>query len=172
MRMNYYYMHFTENDDNLGIGQINSELLPEDLCIQSEISIDVLLKDGHVRDFLPNNIGYPLFSEKFKNLLVGEINCESCKWVRVNVLNEDGDIFAFYFLCFSKDIDILDYKRSIITMDDMVVKPVISLEKIKGIDVVNIPKSVSRILVSEKVKKVVDNSDLLGFAFTKAPVGK
>ena len=107
-------------------------------------------KGSRVSDYLSNNLGWIIVTEKLKNIIESMGN-EGVQFLPIRAVSQDGmDIIDAYVVNIYNYVDAaLDLERSIYTMLEVdeqrklmiVVKPVLNSNAIKGIDIFKIPES-------------------------------
>jgi hypothetical protein len=147
----------------------NSIVFLEDLKNVQKLPFIFTLKEGEFQDYLLNDLAWPIFSEKFKNILEHFLSNQDCQWINANI-EDSKNQYKAYVLKLNNKLDVLDKNKTIFAADDFVVKAVLSKEKIKNLNVFLIPGSDFRIVVSKKVKEEIEKNKLTGTYFSKVPV--
>ena len=146
-------------------------VLPETGPAKGWKTMVLTLKDGVFSDFLTNNLGCPLCSEKLKNIIDKTSSAhDEIQWLPTIVADEKGKEEKKYFILhFPTEYDILDRKKSIIVEDDFVVKPVISKKLAANHAVFTfLGEGQGRFFISERVKEAIEKEGCLGIVFEKA----
>lgn len=124
-------------------------------------------KGSRVSDYLSNNLGWIIVTEKLKNIIESMGN-EGVQFLPIRAVSQDGmDIIDAYVVNIYNYVDAaLDLERSIYTMLEVdeqrklmiVVKPVLNSNAIKGIDIFKIPESFPMTFISERLKNAIELS--------------
>ena len=171
MNETYYYLHMQEDDGGVAYSpKENNIVYLEDLKDTIELPFIFILKDGPFQDYLLNDLAWPIFSEKFKSLLDPFLPKEDIKWIGANIEDINKNKYRAYVLKFNNMADILDTEKTIFAADYFVVKAVLSKEKIRNKDVLIIPGSDFRIVISNTVKEAIEKNNLTGAYFSKVPL--
>lgn len=180
MSKNYYYLHVNRDDEG-GIAYAPDyidTLYAEDLKDLEEVTFIFAFRDGHLQDYLQNDMGWPIFSEKFKEVITPFLANLDTHWVSVQIEDDKGNKHKYNVLKFNKKPDILNMIETIfVDVDDideldepLVVKAVLSKEKVKKLDVFIVPDSNFQIIFSEGVKSEIEKNSITGINFSKVPV--
>ena len=128
-------------------------------------------------DFQPNNLGWPLISEKFKNLVCSNLTGkEFVNWVSATIRN-GKEKRVYYIPRFEKKLDVLHLgKTTYVEGTDHIIKPHFSLKKINELAIFHKPDSSgfwkipSAIYISETLKNDILKENLIGIGFEKVSV--
>lgn len=172
MNKNYYYLHMVENNSGgIAYSPKNIDLIyVDDLNNLKQVPFIFSLKDGLLQDYLYNDLGWPIFSEKFKNLISPFLTNLNTQWITAKVKNEQEIEYTTYILKFNKKPDILDENKTIFGSNHSIVKSVLLRKKVKDLDVFLVPDSDFQIIVSEDVKLKIEHNNLTGMEFSKVPI--
>lgn len=165
------------------IPEINGEFIPFDLYLKrvttgkEKLNVENNISELNYfwLDYLPNNLAWPLMSEKMKNiismLLTGN---EGIKWHKIKIwLNEEHKIY--YIPRFSCKLDVLDMQRTLFVVGtEHIIKPVFSLKKVNRFNVFHKPQKfweiTSGLYVSEIIKKGIQDEKLTGIGYENITV--
>ncbi|NVO10575.1 MAG: hypothetical protein HXX16_11480 [Bacteroidales bacterium] len=126
-------------------------------------------------DFQPNNLAWPLMSEKMKNIIDNNLTGkEDISWMKVTV-KADSESRAYFILKFEKMLDVLDEKKTLFVQGtNLIIKPVFSLSKISNYNIFHKPQPFweipSGLYISEIIKKAVQKENLTGIDFENVSV--
>jgi hypothetical protein len=123
-------------------------------------------------DYQPNNLAWPLMSERMKNLVVSHLTgMEEVVWIKVKIngLNEVRD---YHIPCFINKLDVLDVEKTIFVKGTShIIKPVFSLNKIVNFAMFHAPylhwEITSALYVCESLMNVFKEQKLTGLAFER-----
>ena len=176
--MKYFQMTYAEDKDYeiYGVAYISSDVDPFLLPIsgkrvKSWVPIYFELRDGKFSDYLTNDLGARLCSEKLKTIIENNLTKnDQLQWLEAIVVTKDGHPRKYYILHFPEDHPIINEEKSIMA-GGMVVKPVIDQNCAKEHNIFTLPKEAGRtIFLSESLKKIIDKSKLTGMSFLKVSV--
>lgn len=128
-------------------------------------------------DYLPNNVGLPLMSEKMKSIIVDNLTGnENIDWLTCNVWAKD--VCKTYFIIrFSSPLDVLDKEKTkYINGTDLIIAPCFSSLKIVDFSIFPMPASDDlykisiNLYISEALKKAIEKEKLTGIDFGKIKV--
>jgi len=144
------------------------------------------LEDGILGDYLCNDMGYPLFSAKLRNIVETHIqNVLPTRWLNVKVKDTNGEIVIYYMPLYENFIDTVDYEISSRLDNGEIIYPTYSLKKIKDLDFFpshedpdefapHETKYAHRIdndfIISKKFKKILLENKITGICFERARV--
>ena len=138
--------------------------------------LDLMLKEGKFADYLSNDLGARLCSEKLMNIIEKNRSPQDIlQWLESIVFSETYDEQrSYYVLHFPVNYSILDMNKSIIAGGGkMIVKPVFCLAAVKDHSIFTLPNEAGRrCYVSEKLKSLIEAEECSGLAFTKVAVSK
>ncbi len=130
-------------------------------------------------DYQPNNLAFPLMSEKLKSVIEMSLTGnEQIDWIACKVKNRDKER-RYFILRFNKILDVLDMQKTMFVQGtDVIIKPVFSLKKTNKYSIFmattsgygNLWKITSGIYISENLKKAIQKQKLTGIDFEKASV--
>ncbi len=174
MNKNFYYFHWKEDDGGIAYSPKDSNVeFIDELDNFDRVPFVFSLKEGPFQDYLSSNLGWPIFSEKFKNIIEPYLSRVSFRWIPATVADINGKKYTVFVLRFYDTLDVLNKEKTIFvddSIDDLVVKAVLSKEKVKDLDVFIIPGSEFRIIVSENVKSKIEENNITGIDFSKVPI--
>ncbi len=162
-------------------GLIDKKEMPYDLIIRkvSEGEKGLIVEDDLDNlevvweDFLPNNIGVPLMSEKLKNIIEGNLfGNEDIDWVTCKVWAKDK-FKIYYIIRFNTLLDVLDIQKTkYLAGTDLIIIPYFSSDKINQFSVFTIPTSDNlykislSLFVNYTIKKLIQKEKLKGVDFS------
>ena len=187
--MNYFLMglkHFKNvaiacAPDNVGlahelIGTLSElEAMPFDFNLKAltvksngiHYSNDFSLVEHVWLDYQPNNLAWPLFSEKLKNLIETALTGrEKLKWISCNICYKN-EIRKYYIPYFTEGLDVLNKEKSFYANNGNLIKPAFSYRKIQDYSIFpkpsmnNLWQITAAICISDKVKKEIMKSKIL-----------
>ena len=171
MRKDYFYLHMKEDGGGAAYSpESNNIEIIDDLNKLRELPFKFTLKDGPFQDYLLNDLAWPIFSERFKNLLTNFLSGQNIQWIAAKITESQDKEHTAYVLKFNDKVDILDKDKTIYAENDFVVKAVLSEEKVKNLDVCLIPDSDFQIIISQDVKAEIERNRLTGAHFSKVPI--
>ncbi|MCA9007090.1 MAG: hypothetical protein KDA70_17580 [Planctomycetaceae bacterium] len=145
--------------------------LPYEGIVENWKPLKLKLVEGIFSDYLANDLGVRLCSERLKNLFDCHASSgDELQWLPVEVTGENGSSETYEILHFPNPPDILDKNKSIYALDS-VVKPVLSKTAVSGHQVFAYPHAGElRLFVSETVKTAIKTEGCTGMELSKAPV--
>ena len=128
-------------------------------------------------DYQPNNLLWPLMSEKLKKVIERhQSGNEGTDWIKCKISGNKEEK-TYYILRFNNALDVLDFAKTIFVKEtNHIIKPVFSLPKIAPYCIFTKPythhlgKITSALYVSEKLKKAITQEGISGIAFEKISV--
>jgi hypothetical protein len=128
-------------------------------------------------DYQPNNLVWPLMSERFKNLICDNLTGEeSINWIQARI-NGENESRIYYILRFEKMHDVLDVEQTLFVKGtDHIIRPHFSLDKIRHLSIFNKPaysdswKITFAMYINEHLRKMILKAKLLGPDFEKVRV--
>jgi len=121
-------------------------------------------------DYQPNNLAWPLMSEKMKEVIEEHLTGnEGIKWASVNIIS-DEDKRIYYIPRFTNTLDVLDReKTNYVEGTNHIIKPVFALSKISNFALFYQPQEfwqiTSAIYVNDELKQRIQQADLTGVGF-------
>lgn len=130
-------------------------------------------------DYQPNNLAWPLMSERLKLLIEANLTgSEQIDWVTCIVKNGVDERF-YFILRFNKMLDVLDMEKTFFVQGtDHIIKPVFANHKIHRYSIFpkpsshNLWKITPALYVNEKLKKIIQKQKLTGLSFDKVAVSE
>jgi hypothetical protein len=123
-------------------------------------------------DYQPNSLAWPIFSERFKNVIDSQTPGEKpFDWLTVTIRQNSKVSRQYYLLRFTKQQDVLNLEHSVFAgrNSDFLVKPVFDAEKVEKLTIFSAEKDgehiTSGIYVSQQVKDVAKPQGLVGLNF-------
>lgn len=171
--MKYFYLSWIDNK-NVKVAKAPKGTLSFELAekIKGKGELPFVLEldhDAELLDYLPNTIAWPLMSERLKELISESLTGqEGLSWIVARVkcgVNET----KYFIPRFSRELDILEKSKSIFAGRDFLVKAHLSLKKVKNYAFFPLPDLpfTSRNVVSEELKKRIEQSNLTGINFER-----
>lgn len=150
----------------------NSDLLvlPYDGIVENWHPLRLKITEGEFADYLANDLGGRLCSERLKNVLQQHASpSDELQWLPVEVKGDEENR-SYAILHFPKPPDILNKNKSIYA-GDFVVKPVFLKDAISRHHVFAYSKAGHlKLFVSEPVKLAIEAEGCTGIEFSEAPV--
>jgi len=171
--LNYYRVLFQE-EKGLGVGRIlvgpERLDLPDQGRVESWVPIIMELKDGDFPDYLANDLGCRLCSERLRTIFEKSASStDELQWLKVLVRNSVKEQ-TYFILHFSQPPDVLDKQKTIFA-DHFVVKPVLSRVLVGKHQVFGYPRcGPLKLFISHHVKSAVEEQGCTGMEIAKAPV--
>lgn len=186
-KMNYYkLMYDYENEKSMAYVNIDEQSLGFN---QYEINSNVNLKvkkiyckvcagDVTKYDYIPNNLAWPIVSEKIK-IIIEKTELETYEFIQI--VNENNERLIGYLLHCMNFVNALDDKKSLCKKFEYVsngkkyerlsvIKYALLGEKIKGLDLFKLEESTVPLFVSEKLRNNIVESGATGFDFLKVEI--
>lgn len=126
------------------------------------------------RDYQPNSLAWPLFSERLKTVIVDNLSgAEGVDWIAAKVAGPVEERL-YYIPRFNRALDVLDHQRTLfVEGTDHVIRPVFSHSKVKDYHMFPKPLShdlwriTSGLYVSQILKSAMQKAKLTGLDFEK-----
>jgi hypothetical protein len=140
-----------------------TEWTPVEFCIQYGEW------EGRAGDFVPNDLGWRLCSQRMQKLLDDlRSDADKVQWLPSYVTDLDGRRTKHFVLHFPETSDILNLEPGETIYDEeseVLIRPCISLEKAEGRRIFNIRGLQSATIVHASVKKALEESGIEGVEF-------
>jgi hypothetical protein len=171
MKSKIYQMTYSEDDDYASFGvaySMDSEFFQMPYSgtkVESWTTKDLHLRNGGFADYLANDLGVRLCSQKLRKI-IDEINTaqDFIQWLPVNVLNEGG-AKQYSILHFPVNVPVVNREKSLI-VGDMLVKAVLNKDVAEKLTIFTLPNEPGRtIYVSSSLKKLIEDSKCTGISF-------
>ena len=163
MKYKFFKLHF-KDDDGAVAKAADDFKFPTDY---ENLETFVFSFEKPPQDFLANDLGWPLLSERMKKI-ISEFSDETfLTWKVVEIKNNDL-IYKYFLPIFKQELDVLDLEKSIVVRD-FVVKPHLSLKKVINLAVFKIPKSEVGLIVNDVLLKELKLSKLSGLDYSPCP---
>lgn len=126
-------------------------------------------------DYQPNNLAWPLMSERLKNLVDSNLTGkEAIQWMKV-VVKSERERRNYFIARFTIMLDVIDEQKTIFVPETShIIKPVFSLAKVANYNLFTKPQEFweipSALYVSEKIKKRIEEAKLSGIGFERVSV--
>jgi len=136
---------------------------------------DLLFSPKHEwLDYLPNNLAWPLMSEKMKSIIIESlIDHDYIDWISTNV-KFDNEQRTYYILKFKKKTDVLDFQKTMFVANTtVIIKPVFSEKKVSNYSIFIAPAEYdhwqinSGLYVSEHLKRNLQKAKCTGMEFSQ-----
>lgn len=128
------------------------------------------------QDYQPNNLAWPLMSEKMKNVISTHLTGkEGLVWIKA-IVNGANEVKEYFIPRFLQKLDVLDEQKTIFVPGTMhIIKPVFSLSKISQFSIFHKSQEffweiTSGLYVSETLKNAIQKEKLTGVDFEKTTV--
>lgn len=175
----------TKTDHDL-IKELNGKSrLPFELdLIKLSISKNELVKSNDLTDlkdiwldYQPNNLAWPLMSERLKLLVESNLTGkEEIDWLTCNIKSKNEEKL-YFILRFNKMPDVLDMQKTMFVQGtEHIIRPVFAAFKVSSYNIFTKPSShdlwkiTSSLYVSESLKKAIQKEKLTGIDFEKTSV--
>jgi hypothetical protein len=175
----FFMMQYADEEANAPYGVAYKKekklflLPPSGERVNSWNSECLTLQSGEFADYLANNAGLRLCSDKLREIIE---NCrggkDALQWLETTVSDLMGARRKYFALHFPEDYDVLDRKRSILAGGGkMIVKGVLSRAGVDGHRVFSYPReSGRRCLVDDLVRQTIENAGCTGMGFSEVSV--
>ena len=126
-------------------------------------------------DYQPNNLAWPLMSEKMKDIIIENLTGrESILWINARIKTKD-ESKTYYVPCFKEKLDVLDEQKTVFVPGTKhIIKPVFSLNKVVIYSLFHKPQDfweiTSGLYISESLKKAMQKEQITGVGFEKTSV--
>ncbi len=129
-------------------------------------------------DYQPNNLTWPLMSEKMKNIISSHLTGkEDIVWIKA-IIHGGGEIKNYFIPRFQKKLDVIDEQKTLfVTGTSHIIKPVFSLSKIIHYNLFHKSQEffweiTSGLYVSELLKKTIQKEKLTGIDFEEISISQ
>ena len=168
MEKSYFLMHFNHDVHLLTdpVAYASNEWAAEPQ--QMGPGFHFMVDSERLHDYLMNNSNLPLMSERMKSLFSGVNGAEKTTWFKVDVLDRNARAWPYYIPYFKKAPRVLNRRKSEM-VDDILVRAVFDAAKVGELEFFPVgPGAEIRLVVSGRMKEVLEKAGLTGLAF--APV--
>jgi hypothetical protein len=159
-----------------GVANIPSEIDPfllpvSGISVDSWRPFDMSLKEGILADYLANDLGARLCSERMRDTIEScKLTADVLQWLNVQVVDDSGMPITYYILHFPKNFHVVSQEHSLFA-GDMVVKPVLEYSVSQHLSIFTLPNEGGiTTFVSSSVKEAMESSELTGMDFEKVNV--
>jgi hypothetical protein len=172
--MSHLYKVFFNSADDLGVAYSDNAdeliFLPDTGSVESWNEIELTLSDGGFADYLANDIGGRLCSDRLNDILAAHASAkDKIQWLKVHV-NSEEEHRTYHLLHFPDPPDVINKQESILA-DHFVVKPVLSKQAVSGHSVFSYVNAGSLpLFVTDSVRDAILKSSCTGIEFSRAPV--
>ena len=175
--MTQFYAILFRESDRFGVAygpeDPPMEYLPEKGIVKAWRPFVLRVKNGDYSDYLANDMGFRLCSEKLKSTLQENASpLDAIQWLDV-LVTKQRETRDYFILHFPSPADALDRNKTIFSGDnrDFVVKPVLSRSAAERHRVfTGLGCGQIRLFVAEGVKSVIKAQRCTGIEFSKLPV--
>lgn len=126
-------------------------------------------------DYLPNNLAWPIFSLRVKEIINENLSGnEGLEWIKAKI-NYNNHKKEYYVPRFKFELDVLDTEKTkFVPGTNQIIKPIYSNSKLKKLSVFHEPSSIWQVglgfYVSEKIKNSLEQDNLTGMTFEEVIV--
>jgi hypothetical protein len=171
MGVKYFNVYFDESEE-FGTGRSRSDellFLPERGPVIDWVELRLDLVEGDFPDYLASDLGCRLCSDRMRGVLESTaLPADSLQWLPTEVIR-GVDARRYWVLHFPEPVEALGDKT--LRQGDFVVKPVLSVARLKGHAVLTYPGAEGMALVvEEKVKDALERASCTGLECTAAAV--
>lgn len=180
MKKNIYYFRESESYEKDGYGYAESSDAVDSVWIYQGTPLKedeedktwetpvFMMEYGKFADYLDNDCGWCLCSEKLKNILEPYIdNAFKVLWLPVNVRG-DETMITYYALLIETPLfqkEVVDYEKSKKLKDGEVYLPHFVYSKIKNFSLFVVDEYPSYVFVSNEIKQILENEKITGIGF-------
>jgi len=182
--MSFYTITYDmDKYERSGIMAYHSELNDLDMYVvsrgriidnwNSNITFNYDLSEGNViTDYICNDLSWLIISDRFKRTME-QSGVSGIQYLNVNIIdkNNNESLGEFYVANICNLIHGIDMDKSgYIDCGNNIkvfVTPVLKADKVLNYDIFRLIESETEIFISEKIKKIIEDSKLTGFDFTK-----
>ena len=142
----------------------------EVLPVENWENIEFSLKGGIYLPFMNSNTTANFANEELKNLIQEIVPTEyPLEFYPIQVKSEEYGDKTYYLIHFKIIFDVIDNKNSVWVVNS-IAKPWIDYEKAKDLDFFNASNAINEIMVSDKMKMLMQKKKLdVGIEFKKVP---
>jgi hypothetical protein len=154
----FYNLHLLDNKDGaVATTSIEHEFTDYFTLYQiTELNNCFSIENGIIEDYLANDIGWPLMSERMK-IIFEQFNSQGVHWIKTNVYDLRSANYYNYY--------VLGFKEKLV--------PVFSLDKIKYLDFFPQPDKYDlNIVISARLKSKLHMEKITGIDFSSTLVSK
>jgi hypothetical protein len=174
MGKRYFNVLFHDDSQDLGVARSSDPelfFLPEGEVVAWQPET-LRLTDGDFGDYLANDLGVRLCSEKMRDIIDKNAGPrDDLRWLPVFVEDDSGVSRPYWVLHFPKPADVIDREKSVM-VDDFVAKLALHGQKLVGHSVFSYREGGSLLLiVSEDVKARLVQSGCTGIQYSEVRAG-
>lgn len=177
--MKYYQLTYSDDYLNISLGVAyarTDEVFVTPICgekINNWENIIFDLRDGSFADYLTNDMGVRLVSERFKEIIIKNLTEKDLiQWLSSVVIDKNGDTRNYYILHFPKNFQVIDADKSVIN-NDMIIKAVFKENKIKYHNIFTMPSCAGRVFfVSNIIRDEIIKNKITGVGFGNVKVSR
>jgi hypothetical protein len=148
----------------------NFDRIGEGIHLANWQPITLSLKGTTFTDYLANDLDWPLCSSKLKKVIDDNISpSDSIQWLDIDIRYQSDQIEKYHILNLPLRPDVLDEQMTLY-VDDFVVKPIFSSNKIGSHKVFSYSSGEFSVIVSEEVKDAIVSTNCTGIIFLQVPI--
>ena len=172
--MQTYYQLLFQEEDALGVAHAPTPtqglILPSLGLVESWKPLQFWLKDGKYPDYLANDLGYRLCSERLRGILDRYASpIDLLQWLEAEI-RSTTDSRKYYILHFPNSPNVLDPNRTIVA-GNFVVKAVLSKCAVDGHHVFGYPNCGQLpLFVSDDVRQAIKKEKCIGIHIAGVPM--
>lgn len=127
------------------------------------------------QDYQPNNLAWPLMSERMKNIISDHLTGnEGLVWIKA-IVNGNNESKEYFIPRFSYKLDVIDEQKTMfVSGTNHIIIPVFSYAKIANYSLFFVPQDyweiTSGLYVSDALKNAIQKAKLTGVDFEKTTV--
>lgn len=174
--MNYFLLSWKE-DDFKDYAKSPKGILSHELIDKMKgkelLPFELPLEADTPKDYQSNGLAWPMMSEKMKDIINNNLSgLERIDWIKCYIIYQDKKL-TYYILRFNSVLDVLDEKlTTYVPGTDSIIRPCYSMKKIEKYAIFPKPAGALAIIthsivVSEKLKKAIENEGITGVDFSK-----
>ena len=164
----FFYLHFKE-DDGGGVAYSSSKDVGKD----TEGAVKFAISRTVIQDYQANDDGLPLMSCNLKSVIESSVNL-IISWKSFWIENGDLKRYEYFSPIFSSNVYIICREKSKVAngpIGEVIIKACLSEKKIGELEFFPLSNSSIRLIVSERLKAKIEESNLTGMEFSAVPVG-
>jgi hypothetical protein len=165
----FFYLLLSDDQD-AGVAYAQGKIWHADLA---KVYMDGVvprfeLKNGPPRDYLSNDLGWPMCSSRMKTLLDLPYGYLTAGWISAEVIDSGGRAIGYYIPVFSDPPNVLNTRKTLVSEDGLVIKPYLDREKVNSLEFFPVPGSTARLIVSGRIKDTL--AGCTGIDFGSVPI--
>jgi hypothetical protein len=171
----YYNLHLLDNEEGAVATTTDDHEFEEyfELLKRSEFKSLFTVKEGLVEDYLANDLGWPLMSERMKDIFQ-KFTSVDVHWVKSKVYDKRiKRNHSYHIPVFKSKCDTVNVKESSFDSSGLILVPVFSLAKISKMDFFPQPDEYDfNLVVSQEVKLAMEQAKITGIDFSEAQLSE